>query len=165
MGTTVFRIRMEVIFRRCWNLVTPSRSCRGSAPNVGRATYLKASDPLARAAGTPDSPQIPPRPASVGLGELQRVVGLFCTTIHDGRVTRGNVFVGEENRIGQTPRLFRFPASEANEPRRQVSPIPDRIGKFNRLVKVRIRCCSPYSVQDGGCVRRWRIMLRDAFRT
>jgi hypothetical protein len=29
MGTTVFRIRIELIFRRCWNLVTPSRSCRG----------------------------------------------------------------------------------------------------------------------------------------
>jgi hypothetical protein len=26
MGTTVFRIRIELIFRRCWNLVTPSRS-------------------------------------------------------------------------------------------------------------------------------------------
>jgi hypothetical protein len=31
MGTTVFRIRIELIFRRCWNLVTPSRSCRGRA--------------------------------------------------------------------------------------------------------------------------------------
>jgi hypothetical protein len=29
MGTTVFRIRIELIFRRCWNLITPSRSCRG----------------------------------------------------------------------------------------------------------------------------------------
>src|ERR1700677_2567876 len=29
MGTTVFRIRIELIFRRCGNLVTPSRSCRG----------------------------------------------------------------------------------------------------------------------------------------
>src|SRR5882757_2341161 len=98
MGTTVFRIRMELIFRRCWNLVTPSRSCRGSAPNVGRAMYLKAADSLA--AGTPDSLQIPPR-AQVRAGQVRRasegVVGLFCTTIHDGRVTRGNVFVGEEN--------------------------------------------------------------------
>ena len=40
MGTTVFRIRIELIFRRCWNLITPSRSCRGSPPNVGRAAYL-----------------------------------------------------------------------------------------------------------------------------
>jgi hypothetical protein len=31
VGTTVFRIRIELIFRRCWNLVTPSRSCRGVA--------------------------------------------------------------------------------------------------------------------------------------
>jgi hypothetical protein len=23
MGTTVFRIRIELIFRRCWNLITP----------------------------------------------------------------------------------------------------------------------------------------------
>jgi hypothetical protein len=23
-GTTVFRIRIEVIFRQCWNLITPS---------------------------------------------------------------------------------------------------------------------------------------------
>ena len=29
MGTTVFRIRMELIFHRCCNLVTPSRSCSG----------------------------------------------------------------------------------------------------------------------------------------
>ena len=29
MGTTVFRIRIELIFRRCWNPVTLSRSCRG----------------------------------------------------------------------------------------------------------------------------------------
>jgi hypothetical protein len=28
VGTTVFRIRIELIFRRCWNLITPSRSCR-----------------------------------------------------------------------------------------------------------------------------------------
>ena len=28
MGTTVFRIRIELIFRRCWNLITPSRSLR-----------------------------------------------------------------------------------------------------------------------------------------
>jgi hypothetical protein len=29
MGTTVFRIRIELIFRRRCNLITPSRSCRG----------------------------------------------------------------------------------------------------------------------------------------
>ena len=28
MGTTVFRIRIEPIFRPCGNLITPSRSCR-----------------------------------------------------------------------------------------------------------------------------------------
>jgi hypothetical protein len=26
MGTSVFRIRIELIFRRCWNLITPLRS-------------------------------------------------------------------------------------------------------------------------------------------
>ena len=40
MGTTVFRIRIELILRRCWNLITPLRPCRGSPPNVGRAVYL-----------------------------------------------------------------------------------------------------------------------------
>ena len=40
MGTTVFRIRIELIFRQCWILITPSRSCRGSPLNVGRAAYL-----------------------------------------------------------------------------------------------------------------------------
>jgi hypothetical protein len=30
MGTTVFRIRIEPIFRRCGNLITPSRSCWGA---------------------------------------------------------------------------------------------------------------------------------------
>jgi hypothetical protein len=31
MGTTVFRIRTEPIFHRCGNLITPSRSCKGTA--------------------------------------------------------------------------------------------------------------------------------------
>src|SRR5258708_19953171 len=31
VGTTVFRIRIELILRRCWNPVTLSRSCRGVA--------------------------------------------------------------------------------------------------------------------------------------
>ena len=35
MGTTVFRIRIEPIFRPCGNLITPSRSCWGSPPDVG----------------------------------------------------------------------------------------------------------------------------------
>jgi hypothetical protein len=35
MGITVFRIRIELIFRRWWNLITPSRSCRGSPPMLG----------------------------------------------------------------------------------------------------------------------------------
>jgi hypothetical protein len=43
MGATVSRIRIELIFRRCWNLITPSRPCRGSLPNVGRAAYLQAT--------------------------------------------------------------------------------------------------------------------------
>ena len=41
VGTTVFRIRIELIFRRCWNLVTPSRSFSGFPPNIGRAAYLR----------------------------------------------------------------------------------------------------------------------------
>jgi hypothetical protein len=35
MGITVFRIRIELIFRRCGNLITPSRSGRALRPNVG----------------------------------------------------------------------------------------------------------------------------------
>jgi hypothetical protein len=35
MGTTVFRIRVELIFHRCGNLITPSQSCGGSPPDVG----------------------------------------------------------------------------------------------------------------------------------
>jgi hypothetical protein len=31
MGTSVFRIRIELIFRRCWNPVTPWRSAGGVA--------------------------------------------------------------------------------------------------------------------------------------
>ena len=41
MGTTVFRIRIEVIFRLCWNLITPSRSSRRFWPNVRRAAYRR----------------------------------------------------------------------------------------------------------------------------
>ena len=41
----MFRIRKELIFRRCWNLVTPSRSFRGSPSNIGRAAYLTAGGP------------------------------------------------------------------------------------------------------------------------
>ena len=33
MGTSVFRIRTELIFRRCWNLITPWRSA-GAPPSM-----------------------------------------------------------------------------------------------------------------------------------
>jgi hypothetical protein len=36
MGTTVFRIRIELIFPRCWNLVTLSRSCSAASFHPGR---------------------------------------------------------------------------------------------------------------------------------
>ena len=34
MGATVSRIRIELIFRRCWNLITP---CGSTAPQEARA--------------------------------------------------------------------------------------------------------------------------------
>jgi hypothetical protein len=40
MGTTVFRIRIELIFRWCWNLITPSRSCTF---RVSRCGFVGAS--------------------------------------------------------------------------------------------------------------------------
>ncbi len=39
MGTSVFQIRIELIFRRCWNLIT-YHGGRGSPANVGRAANL-----------------------------------------------------------------------------------------------------------------------------
>ena len=32
MGTSVFRIRIELIFRRCWNLITPCGYPQGLPP-------------------------------------------------------------------------------------------------------------------------------------
>jgi hypothetical protein len=32
VGASVFRIRIEMILRRCWNLVTPSRSATSGDP-------------------------------------------------------------------------------------------------------------------------------------
>jgi hypothetical protein len=40
MGTSVLQIRIELIFRRCWNLITPWRSARGFPANVGRVANL-----------------------------------------------------------------------------------------------------------------------------
>jgi hypothetical protein len=51
MGTTVFRIRIELIFRRCWNLVTPSRSCRGRS-SQGRPRISGPRTRWRRSAGT-----------------------------------------------------------------------------------------------------------------
>ena len=36
MGTSVFQIRIELIFRRCWNLITPCGYPQGLPANVGR---------------------------------------------------------------------------------------------------------------------------------
>jgi hypothetical protein len=53
MGTTVFRIRIELIFRRCCNMITSSRSCRGLFDAVGiydalqSLTTMKPIIPLA----------------------------------------------------------------------------------------------------------------------
>jgi hypothetical protein len=41
VGTTVFRIRIGLIFRRCWNLVTPPRSCGGVAGSGPRLNLLR----------------------------------------------------------------------------------------------------------------------------
>src|SRR5258708_23142344 len=64
MGTTVFRIRIELIFRRCWNLITPSRSCRElsaqcQACRVSQGCGLVGADRPAHG-----SPQIPDSPAA-----------------------------------------------------------------------------------------------------
>jgi len=62
MGTTVFRIGIELIFRRCWNLITPSRSRRGSPPNVGCAACLRPwtrwREPTPEVTATPEIPAI-----------------------------------------------------------------------------------------------------------
>ena len=34
MGTSVFRIRIELIFRRCWNLITPWRSAAARSCHI-----------------------------------------------------------------------------------------------------------------------------------
>ena len=52
MGTSVFRIRIELIFRRCWNLITPWRSAGAPAPMSGVCRVFLATDSLARPAGT-----------------------------------------------------------------------------------------------------------------
>ena len=50
MGTTVFRIRIALIFRRCGNLITPSRSCRETLrPMLGAeaiADVYKSESPV-----------------------------------------------------------------------------------------------------------------------
>jgi hypothetical protein len=48
MGATVFRIRIELIFGRCGNLITPSRSCRGLAAQCRAYRVPQAADSLAR---------------------------------------------------------------------------------------------------------------------
>jgi hypothetical protein len=53
VGTTVFRIRIDLIFRRCWNLVTPSRSCRGVARSGPRLNLSGEEQFLIRALGSP----------------------------------------------------------------------------------------------------------------
>ena len=40
-GTTVFRIRIELIFRRCWNLVTPSRGRVGLVTPIASSKILQ----------------------------------------------------------------------------------------------------------------------------
>jgi len=49
IGASVFRIRIELIFRRCWNLITPRESA-GLRRRACGVSY--AADSLARAAGT-----------------------------------------------------------------------------------------------------------------
>src|SRR5882757_11357165 len=39
-GTSVFRIRIEKIFRRCWNLITPWRSTGAPLPTSGLSRHL-----------------------------------------------------------------------------------------------------------------------------
>ena len=49
-------------------------------PTSGRAAYLKAADSLARAAGTPDSPQIPDSPAAFRVeGAINPGVGALAS--------------------------------------------------------------------------------------
>ena len=48
MGTTVFRIRIELIFRRRCNLITPSRSCRGLSARCRARRVSQGADSLAR---------------------------------------------------------------------------------------------------------------------
>jgi hypothetical protein len=45
MGASVFRIRIELIFRRCWNLVTPSRSA-GPPPTSGEPPRFMPGGPI-----------------------------------------------------------------------------------------------------------------------
>jgi hypothetical protein len=58
MGTSVLQIRIELIFRRCWNLITPWRSA-GASPPMSSVPRIWAADALARAAESlpPASPQ------------------------------------------------------------------------------------------------------------
>ena len=63
MGTTVFRIRVELIFRRCWNLITPSAVVQGFPAQCRACRVSQATDSSARAAGTRE-PRTKPAPAA-----------------------------------------------------------------------------------------------------
>jgi hypothetical protein len=43
MGTSVFRIRIELIFRLCWKLITPCGDPQRPPANVGRAAFSPIS--------------------------------------------------------------------------------------------------------------------------
>ena len=47
MGTSVFRIRIELIFRRCWNLITPCGYPQGPPP-MSAGTNAGARKPWPR---------------------------------------------------------------------------------------------------------------------
>jgi hypothetical protein len=64
VGTTVFRIRIELIFRRCWNLVTPSRSFRALRPIWGVPRISGCGLVGASRRHYLGSPQIPDSPAA-----------------------------------------------------------------------------------------------------
>jgi hypothetical protein len=91
MGATVSRIRIELIFRRCWNLVTPSPALQGASPDVGRISGRG----LVGASGWHlDSPQAGPAPAASleswrGIPNWVSVCFWLRTGWRPGRVGRG----------------------------------------------------------------------------
>jgi hypothetical protein len=106
-GATVFRIRIELIFRRCWNLITPLRAAQRRGESESAAPAL-AQIGRHMTAGKPDPARVSPAGPAIGLSssgsgqfDCGRITGLnraavgaysldgtklVCTTINPRRV-------------------------------------------------------------------------------